>query len=83
MGVTSNNTCVLGQLERDTMYHYICEWEHSQAFWTTSVEFLMERCNNCAQVAVDQRLVLSGINETTKTDTGFDFILLHAKFFYI
>ena len=53
----------------------------SQAFWTNFVDCLKEKRDDCSQLTVDQSLVLFGFNETKKTDTGFDFILLHVKFF--
>ena len=34
MEVISNNICNLCQLAKDTMYHYMWQSVHSQAFWT-------------------------------------------------
>lgn len=40
-----------------------------------SVEYIQKKCDNCA-TAVNNILILLGNNETTKTDTGFEFIFV-------
>ena len=54
---------------------------HVQTFWVDFERTLKDKCLNCDRLAMNPTLVLFGTDGTTNTDDGFDFILLHAKFF--
>ena len=40
---------------------------------------IKKECDNCAELVIDQALILFGHDET-RIDIGLDFILLHASF---
>jgi hypothetical protein len=43
--------------------------------------FLKNKCDHCIRLKLSDILVLFGIDNNVRTDQGFDFILLRAKFF--
>ena len=81
MGVVENNVCNFCLTEKDTIFHFMCQCEHIQSFWVRSEVCLKEKSLNCARFSVNPTLMLFRHNGKTTTDQGFDFILLHAKFF--
>ena len=81
MKVTDTNLCNFCSTEKDTIYHYLWQCTHVQSFWNDFVNLFKEKCLNCTRLCVTDMLVLFGVDNTIKTDVGFDFILLHAKFF--
>ena len=81
MKVTDTNKCNFCSTEKDSIYHYLWQCTHAQSFWDDFVNFLKEKCPNCTRLCVTDMLVLFGVDSTITTDIGFDFILLHAKFF--
>ena len=81
MKVTTNNLCNFCQTEKDTIFHYMWKCEHTQTFWVDFERTMKNECLNCDRLTMNPTLVLFGFDGTTKTDSGFDFILLHAKFY--
>ena len=59
----------------------MCQCEHNQSFWVRFEMYLKEKSFNCARFSINPTLILFGHDGKTTTDEGFDFILLHAKFF--
>ena len=58
---------------------YRCE--HAQSLGAGSDMWIKEKRFNCDQFSLNPTLILLGHGGKTKTDEGFDFILLHAKVF--
>ena len=81
MGVVENNVCNFCSTEKDTIFHFMCQCEHTQSFWVRFEMCLKEKSFNCARFSINHTLILFGHDRKTTTDEGFDFILLHAKFF--
>ena len=81
MGVVKNNVCNFCSTEKDTIFHFMCQCEHTQSFWVMFEMCLKEKSFNCARFSINHTLILFGHDRKTTTDEGFDFILLHAKFF--
>ena len=81
MNVTNTNTCIFCNNERDTVLHYLWECQKIQRFWRDLVNSLKQSCEHCDRLQLNNQLVILGTDGSTQTDNGFDFILLHAKFF--
>ncbi len=63
------------------IFHFMCQCEHTQSFGARFEICLKEKSFNCARFSINPTLILFGHDGKTTTDEGFDFILLHAKFF--
>ena len=81
MGITENNTCNFCDREKDTVFHYLWQCDLVQVFWKDFETCLKEKCLNCDHLTLNASLVLFGLDDKSKTDDGFLFILLHAKHF--
>ena len=81
MKVVSSNLCNFCKAEKDSIYHYLCNCQHVRSFWAEFEQFLKSKCENCNRLKLTDKLILFGYDNNIKTDQGFDFILLHAKFF--
>ena len=81
MGVVENNVSNFCLTEKDTIFHFMCQCEHTKSFWVRFEMCLKEKSFNCARFSINPTLILFGHDGKTTTDEGFDFILLHAKFF--
>ena len=66
---------------KDPIFHFMCQCEHTQSFWVRFEMCLKEESFNCARFSINPTQILVGHDGKTTTDEGFDFILLHAKFF--
>merc|ERR1712208_262295 len=67
--------------EKDSVFHYLWQCPHTKDFWTLFLDLLKRNCQNCHRLALCPELILFGTRDNTKTDKGFDFILVRAKFF--
>ena len=67
--------------EKDTILHFMCQCEHPQSFWIRFEMFWKEKSFNRARFSIIPTLIFFGHDGKTIIDEGFDFILLHAKFF--
>ena len=83
MGIVESNNCCFCNTEKDSIFHYLWSCPHSQDFWHEFGRYLKEKCNHshCTRLTITKSLVLFGCGSNIKTDEGFDFILLHAKYF--
>ena len=81
MGVVRNNVCNRCSPEKYTIFHFMCQCEHTQSFWVRFEMCLKEKSFNCARFSINPTLILFRHDGKTTTDEGFDLILLHAKFF--
>lgn len=81
MGISASNQCNFCLQERDNVLHYLCNCVHVEAFWTDYVNLLKRFCMHCDRLTMSKTLILFGKEDYTRTDEGFDFILLHAKLF--
>ena len=81
MVVVEKNVCNFCLTEKDTIFHFMCQCEHTQSFWVRFEMRLKEKSFNCARFSINATLILFQNDRKTTTDAGFDFILLHAKFF--
>ena len=59
----------------------VCCSEHTQSFWARFEMCLKENSFNYTRFSVNPTLILFGHDGKTTANEGFDFILLHAKFF--
>eukprot|EP00916_Digyalum_oweni_P019568 GHVL01032575.1.p1 GENE.GHVL01032575.1~~GHVL01032575.1.p1 ORF type:complete len:148 (-),score=22.67 GHVL01032575.1:252-695(-) len=80
-GVIASNQCSFCNVERDTILHYLWLCEHTQSFGTEFEKHMKEKCQNCSRLALSPTLVLFGYDQKRKTDEGFDYNLLQAKFY--
>ena len=83
MGIVATNVCNFCQTEKDSVFHYMWQCVHAQTFWSEFERSLHNTCGNCSRLSLNPTLVLFGNDGRTVTDDGFDFILLHAKFFCV
>ena len=67
--------------EKKTIHHYLWQCEHTQVFWKDFEDCLRTKCTNCNRLALNANQVLFGTDDRSVLDEGFQFILLHAKFF--
>ena len=81
MGIVESNNCSFCNTERDSIYHYLWSCPCSQLFWNEFERYLKQKCTHCERLKITKSLALFGCGEKIKTDIGFDFILLHAKYF--
>ena len=81
MGIVSNNKCNFCKCEKDSIFHYLWQCKIVQTFWDDFVNFLKEKCENCDRLSLNPILVLFGTDNKTRTDEGFSYILLTAKYF--
>ena len=81
MNVTDTNSCTFCNRERDTALHYLWGCPKIQHFWRDFTNNLKQACRHCDRLQLNNQLVILGNDGTTQTDKGFDFILLHAKYF--
>lgn len=81
MGILDDNLCSFCREQRDSVVHYMVECEHTKIFWRDLEHFLKEKCGNCERLSINKMLVLFGCAENTRTDEGFDSILLYAKYY--
>lgn len=81
MRVLSSDLCNFCLQQRDTIFHYLWDCVHAQAFWKSLVQLLKDKCTNCTRLCLNSSLVLFGHDNKTHTDIGFNHILLSAKFF--
>ena len=81
MGIVLNNNCNFCKKEKDSIFHYLWQCQIVQTFWEEFVNFLKDKCENCDRLSLNAILVLFGTDNKIKTDEGFSYILLRAKFF--
>ena len=81
MRVVESDMCNFCATEKDTIYHYLWQCEHVRIFWTDLERLLKAKTENCIRLKLTPTLILFGCEDRTKTDEGFDHILLTAKFF--
>ena len=81
MGIVQEDNCNFCNTDHDSVLHYMWQCEYTQSFWKDFVNCLKEKCTNCAYLTLNVNLVLFGYDEGIKTDNGFDFVLLQAKYF--
>ena len=79
MGVVASNVCNFCKTEKDSIYHYLWQCEHTRTFWNELENCLKSKCCNCDRLKLSTSLIVFGYDENIKTDEGFDFILLRAK----
>jgi hypothetical protein len=79
MGVTDNNKCSFCFIAKDTIQHIFWECTFSQQFWTRFVILVNEKCSVSYRLRMSECLVLFGTDDSIKTESVFDFILLLAK----
>ena len=79
--VVANNLCIFCHIGRDTIYYYLWHCQQTKAFWPEFERCLKEKCFNSDRLSHTPSLILFGYDEKIKTDAGYDFILLVAKFF--
>ena len=81
MGISTSNLCNFCQTEKDSIFHYLWHCQYTQIFWNNLLQCLHEKCQNTTRLTFSPTLILFGQDKNTKTDDGFDFILIQAKFF--
>ena len=79
--VCVNDKCSFCAKERDTIQHYLWFCEHVQDFWNDFEALMIAKCENCFRLKLNSELVLFGNDEKTKTNEGFEYILMLAKYF--
>ena len=81
MGITESNLCNFCRQERDTIMHYMWECTMIQQFWKDFTKTFHDSCTNSSRLKLTPGVILFGVDDNIKTDEGFDFILIHTKFF--
>ena len=81
MGLRQYNHCSFCHNEKDTIKHYLWDCPLVQIFWQQLEQLLRDKCQNCVRLRFNSMLVLFGQDDKTVTDEGFDFIILHAKYY--
>ena len=74
--ITKSSFCLIA---KDTVQHIIWECTHSQQFWTRCLVRLNEKCTSYYRSRLSECVILFGIDDDSKTENVFDFILLLAK----
>ena len=81
MKVLPNNKCSFWNIEKDSIFHYLWDCQHSQNLWIDFLKSLRENCENRGNLLLSKSIVLFGYDSNIKTDKGFDYVLLQAKIF--
>ena len=81
MGVVQTNLCNFCEISKDSIDHYLWKCVHVQRFWKEFESWLKDKCTHCDKLSLNLAFVLFGRDEMVKTDDGFDFILIQAKYF--
>jgi hypothetical protein len=81
MGIIQSNVCSFCKQDKDTVFHYLWDCKHVQSFWSDFLVWFKDKCVNSDRLFFNPQLILFGRDGKTVTDEGFDFILLHARFF--
>ena len=81
MGITESNLCNFCVQVRDTIMHYLWQCTNIQKFWEDFTNVFHDKCTNANRLKLTPCLILFGVDKNIKTDEGFDFILMHTKFF--
>ena len=53
MGVVENNVCNFYSTKKDTIFHFMCQCEHTQSFWVRFEMCLKEKSFNCARFSIN------------------------------
>ena len=80
MKIIQSNKCSFCDIEKDSILHYLWDCVYSQSFWKDLLICLKDKCRNCDRLRLTKSVVLFGHDHIIKTDKGFDYILLQAKF---
>jgi exonuclease III len=81
MGIAESANCSFCNVEKDSALHFLWACPHTQNFWSDFTKLLKEKCTHCDRLKLNKTLIMFGCSENVYTDNGFDFILLHAKFY--
>jgi hypothetical protein len=81
MGIVENSNCSFCNAEKDSALHFLWACPTTQKFWSDFEKLLKEKCTHCDRLKLNKTLIMFGCSKNVYTDNGFDFILLHAKFF--
>ena len=66
-------------IAKDTVQHIFQKCTHNQQFWTRFLVRLNEKCTSYYRSRLSECVILFGIDDDSKTENVFDFILLLAK----
>ena len=80
MDVTNKNKCSFCLIAKDTVQHIFWECTQPKVLqWTRFLVLLNEKCTSCYRSRLSECLILFWIDDDSKTENVFDFILLLAK----
>ena len=65
MGVVENNVCNFCLTEKYTIFHFMCQYEHTQSFWIKFETCLKEKSFNCARFSINPTLIFGHDGKTT------------------
>ena len=81
MGTENYINCSFCRQERDSINHIFWRCVYIKSFWEQFQTTLNTRSSNARTVTLNENVVLCGHNSQIKSDSTFDFIILHAKFY--
>ena len=81
IGVKNNDNCDLCNQNTEDIEHLFWHCEKVQSFWSEVMGWIHSKCIHTHCLNLDLQLVLFGYKNNTRTDKGFDLLLLLAKFY--
>ena len=61
-----SNVCNFCLTEKDTIFHFMCQYEHTKSFWVRFEMCLKEKSFNCARFSMNPTLIFSDMTEKQK-----------------
>ena len=81
MGLTGSNVCTFCKTCQENIQHIFWRCEVVQSFWQQLEIALRDNCLNIVSLKFNEIIVLFGHDYKFKSDSTFDLIILHAKYF--
>ena len=78
MGVKTDENCSFCNNVKYSIEHIFWQCAGSQTFWTSFINLVNKKCYNVHNMRLSQCLVILGIDDNTKIDSVFYFVLLLA-----
>ena len=73
--------CEFCKSHSETIHHLMWRCDKVRAFWQEVTNLINNRCKHTYNFKIDEKLVLFGKNDSIKTDTICDLIILMGKYF--
>ena len=79
--ITEDSVCTFCTADTQTIQHLLWNCVVVQTFWSSLKQMLVDNCVHIHSLTLSEELILFGVKHDVKTDFGFDYILVFAKFY--